>query len=275
MAWVCLALAGCASVDVVTPERAIAWAAAEPGGRETTVRMVVRNVDAGVGAEAGGFYLNSFPDYRDPRSLNVIVSARAAAELAAAGVTDPRAEYLGREVLVRGVVRRVEISRVDENGRVVGEPYAQTQLQVWGGAQVVRADTGRAPAGPPTIDIRRANEATYLAADPGNPARALYQHELQKRIDAAFAREVFAAQVGEGLAVAPGRRVLLRVKVLPDGRLAADTEELKVRLAAEPILARVMLRALLEVSERPKPFPETVRATTPGGFDYEAVFAIE
>ncbi len=266
---------GCTSSSVVVPDKAIAGASAEPTGVETIVQLTVKNTNPGAGADAGGFYLNSEADYRDPRSLNIIVSPAAAAEFAAAGVTDHRAAFLGRDILVNGIVRRVRIDHVDERGRPTGGHYFQTQLAVSSARQITWAESGKTPDRRPVIDSARAKPLDYLENDPTNPIRALYVYELQKRIDTLFGRELFAAYYGSGINVPPGRRIRFMVTVLSDGRIAADIEEIKSQLKREPELAAVVLRVLMKITADPRPFPAAMIESGHNMIRYEAAFGVE
>lgn len=266
---------GCTTSSVLAPDKAIARAAAEPTGIETVIRLTVKNTNPGVGAEKGGFYLNSETDYRDPRSLNIIVSAAAAAEFAAAGVIDHRAAFLDREILVNGIVRRTRIDFVDELGRPTGRHYFQTQIPVTSARQITRADSGSKPAPRPVIETSRAKPAEYLELDPANPPRALYLYELQKRIDTLFNQELFSAYYGSGFAVPPGRRIRFMVTVLVDGRIAADMDEIKSQLRREPELAVVVLRVLTTITADPRPFPAALIDSGQDMIRYEASFGVE
>lgn len=270
-----LLASGCTTSPAITPDTAIARAAAAPGGIAIVVRLTVKNANAGVGSETGGFYLNSETDYRDPRSLNVIVSARAAEEFAAAGVTDPRAFFVGREILVHGIVRRVRIDDLDINGRPDGRHYFQTQIPVSSARQIERVESGKRPLAQPVINTATAKPATYLAQDPDNPVRALYIYELQKRIDTLFQEQLFSARFGSGLVVPPDRRIRLLVTVLADGRIAADLDEVKHQLKREPELAAVVLNVLARITEKPVPFPDAMVEAGQQMVRFEAAFGVE
>ncbi len=270
-----LFVCGCTTSSVLAPDKAIARAAAEPTGIETVIRLTVKNTNPGVGAEKGGFYLNSETDYRDPRSLNIIVSPAAAAEFAAAGVIDHRTAFLDREILVNGIVRRTRIDFVDELGRPIGRHYFQTQLAVSSSRQIAWAESGVIPARRPVIDTARAKPLDYLENDPVNPLRALYIYELQRRIDTLFSRELFAAYYGSGLNVPPGRRIRFMVTVLADGRIAADMDEIKSQLRREPELAFVVLRVLMKITADPRPFPAALIDSGQDMIRYEASFGVE
>lgn len=266
---------GCASSPARAPDSVIARAAAEPTGIETVVRMTVKNANPGVGAEIGGFYLNSETDYRDPRSLNIIVSARAANEFAAAGVTNPREAFVGQEILVRGIVRRVRIDYLDANGHPDGRHYFQTQIPVYSARQIERVDSGKSPLAQPVINTANAKPATYLAQDPDNPVRALYVYELQKRINELFHEQLFSARFGSELVVPPNRRIRFLVTVLADGRIAADSDEINSLIKREPELAVVVLNVFARITEKPVPFPDPMIEAGQRMIRFEASFGVE
>jgi hypothetical protein len=237
--------------------------------------MTVRNVNEGRWAEEGGFYLNSFPDYKDARSLNVIVSAKAAAELAARGVSDPRAEFLNQRILVRGLVRKTEIQLVDATWRRTGESYFQTQLAVTEARQIEREDSGRRPEAASALRSDKATTGEYLERYAGDPALALYMEALGRRISELYQGEIFVGLHGEGLRLAANSVVRLQFTVFPDGRIGADEEDLKRLVRQQPELSSVVLRVLMKVTEKPVPFPEILRKTYPRGIGHDCAFFVQ
>ena len=109
----------------LTPEQAVMNAAeVAPQGVSGLFEMTVRG--SGV-ADAGRLYLNSQPDYRDPRNLSVVLTPAIQAQLRERFGADP-AEFLdGKRIAVRGTARRVRIVFV-ANGRPTEKYYYQTHL---------------------------------------------------------------------------------------------------------------------------------------------------
>ena len=266
--------AGCTTSGTLTQETAIARAVAEPTGIETTVSLTVRRV-GDMFENSGGYVLGSAPEDTKSEGILVLVTSRAAAEQAAAGITDPTAAFLGKEILVNGIVRRMEIEDADEDGLRNGQVHTITGIVIYSAGQIALADSGIRPKSLPAIDIGRAKTADFLAASPNNPILALYIEALQKRINQLLAEEFFKARFGSGYTLVPGRSVRVRVTVLADGRIAADIDEIRSQLRKDPELANVMLSVFMRITADPVPMPPALRESGQRMIQYEAQFGIE
>lgn len=80
-------------------------------------------------------YLNSEKDYRDQRSLNIIIQPGAARALKARHGEDPDRFFLGKQIAVTGEAERVRILFVS-HGAVTGKYYYQTHVVVRGADQI-------------------------------------------------------------------------------------------------------------------------------------------
>ena len=111
----------------LTPEQAVMNAAeVAPQGVSGLFEMTVRG--SGI-ADAGRLYLNSQPDYRDPRNMSVVLTPAMQAQLRERFGADP-AEFLdGKRIAVRGTARRVRIAFI-ANGRPTEKYYYQTHLML-------------------------------------------------------------------------------------------------------------------------------------------------
>ena len=176
---------------------------------------------------------------------------------------------------MNGHVRRERIDLFDTASQPAGRHYFQTQIRVSTARQITMAGSNRKPAPHPSIKVATAKPKDYLVQDPDNPIRALYIHDLQKRIDKHFGQELFAARFESGLVVSPGRRIRFGIIVLSDGRLAGDIEELKSRLKNEPQLAVVVIRTLMKITESPTPFPPALIESGQQMIRFDARFAVE
>lgn len=87
----------------ITPEEAIK----EVGKPEVVIRMRVANAKDRT-AKRGIVYLDSSPDFKDPKNLGVAISAGAAEKIKAQGVADLEAHFKGKTIEVRGCVMRFE-----------------------------------------------------------------------------------------------------------------------------------------------------------------------
>jgi len=124
-----LCLAGCASPTVVSgPEEAIQLAATRSDGAYVQVVMTVQSAGTGKDTEAGIVFLNSEPDYRNLKSLNVALWPDVVKKLITDRKIDPIQGFLHHTIRVTGVAKRVQIAVVD--GPYAGNFYYQTHLEV-------------------------------------------------------------------------------------------------------------------------------------------------
>ena len=129
-----LVLAGCSSQPTQPTERTdiidvIVRAAENPRGVDADVEFVIVGVGEGSGYEAGRWFLNSEPNYRDFRSLNIIIHPRVVQALREAEGVEYASDLLGRRVRVQGQAFRVQIN-FSCQGRVTEAHYFQTHLPV-------------------------------------------------------------------------------------------------------------------------------------------------
>jgi|SRR5579885_2228812 len=124
-----LCLAACASPTLVSgPEEAIRLAAAQPDGVYVQVTMTVQSTGTGNDSEGGIVFLNSEPDYRSPKSLNIALSPEIVKQLTSSLKIDPAQAFLHRTIRVTGIAKRYPIEFVD--GPSAGSIYYQTHLDV-------------------------------------------------------------------------------------------------------------------------------------------------
>ena len=107
----------------------ILQAAERPTGVAGQVTFTVLGSGEGRGVESGRWFLNSEPDYRDFRSLNVIVMPSVVNALQEAHGIDSAEEMVGRTVRVQGVAQRRRINFTCRGARTNGY-YFQTHLPV-------------------------------------------------------------------------------------------------------------------------------------------------
>jgi hypothetical protein len=125
------------TMATVEPARVVMQAAeSAPKGTLARTRFVVQ----ATGAERDLVYLNSERDYRDQRSLTVVITPPAARALAASHGADLRAALEGKTVTVTGVAKRVTVwFHVD--GRKTDKYYYQTHLLVHDARQLEVGDS--------------------------------------------------------------------------------------------------------------------------------------
>lgn len=81
-------------------------------------------------------YLNSEKDYRDQRSLNIIIMPNAARDLTARHGQAPDRFFVGKQILVTGEAERAKIWFASANGIVSDKYYYQTHIVVRGADQI-------------------------------------------------------------------------------------------------------------------------------------------
>lgn len=102
----------------------------------------------GQGREAGQVFLNSTPDYRDPRNVTVRFTAAAATAYRLKNGQDPDAALKGKRILVYGFARQQRIDFV-RYGVPTGKYYYQTHIVVADPDQVAIFDPEALPPPPP------------------------------------------------------------------------------------------------------------------------------
>jgi hypothetical protein len=121
-----LCLGACASPTPVSgPAEAIRLAAENPGGVYVQVVMDVQSTGTD---ETGMVFLNSEPDYRSLKSLNVALSPEVVKKLILERKIDPIQGFLHHTILATGIAKRVQITIT--NGPYAGRFYFQTHLEV-------------------------------------------------------------------------------------------------------------------------------------------------
>lgn len=118
--------------------------------------LKVQGSGRGRGKEAGQIFLNSEADYRDPRSVTVRFTPKAAAAFRAIHGTDPDTELSGKFVLVYGYARQERIDFVN-SGVPSGKYYFQTHIVVTDPDQIAIFDPSEPlppPPAPPPPDIK-------------------------------------------------------------------------------------------------------------------------
>lgn len=132
------------AVPPISPSEAIqsAAAAAPDHGVEGTFLLSVKA--SGADKKRREMYLNSELDYRDQRNLTIEIEQSAVPGLEAKYGKDLQSFFIGKQVLVTGVARRVTISfgqpRVSAvNGRLRNKYYYQTHVRVVNAEQIVLA----------------------------------------------------------------------------------------------------------------------------------------
>jgi len=109
----------------ITPEQAVMNAAQSKDGIAGVFEMVVR----GSGRENGRLYLNSQADYRDPRSLTIVVSPKVERELADR-LKAPLIDAIStKTIAVRGTARTTKIWFYAD-GRRTNKFYFQTHVDL-------------------------------------------------------------------------------------------------------------------------------------------------
>ena len=133
MALAVAVLAGCAQqgqeaeqkrpmTPIEAVEQAKAWA---PKGVRGKFAFEVK----AVGSNGHDSFINSEPDYRDPRCLTLRVSPRVREQLEARFQGKLDQVLVGRQVLVRGLASQVRIDYM-ENGQRTGKFYYQTHVEI-------------------------------------------------------------------------------------------------------------------------------------------------
>lgn len=142
LAAACLAvlLAACARHDGEAPSRSeiievILQAADNPQGAPADVEFVIAGVGEGRGREAGMWFLNSQANYRDFRSLNIMVAPAVVDQLLEVDGIDRVEDLLGHSIRVHGQAFRAQIDFICA-GRRTDVHYFQTQLPVWQISQI-------------------------------------------------------------------------------------------------------------------------------------------
>jgi len=251
-----------------TPAEAIQWAAAAaPQGVTGVFEMTVR----AVGRANGNTYLNSEPDYRDPRCLTIEIVPSAVDDFRAKYGHEPFDLLKGRLIRVRGEVRRVTIF-LAVNGQKTDRFYYQTHVQVSDAGQIELSPGTRVPPRQTEIDASVATFDDVRRVLPGRPALAAYQLRLERRIDELFFEELRARHFAGGGATGAGHGIRLIVTVMADGRVGADDKEIKLRLTQEPLFAEAALRSLARITEAPEPFPPELKKEVGDSFSYSAHF---
>ncbi|NUO78318.1 MAG: hypothetical protein HOQ32_20190 [Lysobacter sp.] len=125
------------SLQPLAPADAIRMAAAAPEGEP--VEGVFAFQVLGTGRDKGDFFLNSQVDYRDPATLTVRMSRRAADGFRAKYHFDPDLDLRGKRIEVAAPVVRTRISML-KNGIPTGEHYYQTHALVSDASQIVVID---------------------------------------------------------------------------------------------------------------------------------------
>lgn len=116
-----------AGKSLLTPEQAV-FAAAKAGPR-SGVRGVFEMPVQRAEAVGRGFFLNSEPDYRDPRNLSVAIHPLALKAVRERFGEDLAQAFLGRTVRVSGRAEQVRIDFIDEGHRT-GRYYYQTHVTI-------------------------------------------------------------------------------------------------------------------------------------------------
>ena len=122
--------------------------------------------------------------------------------------------------------------------------------------------------GEPLDPIHASLEDVRMAM-PGKPNTAAYQFDLQQRIQASWEEE-FRIMRNEHVRVGNHRALSLTVVVFADGHIGVRDPEVRRLRRQEPLLADVVLRALIPVSEHPVPFPAEVVQEAGPSFVYRA-----
>lgn len=81
-------------------------------------------------------YLNSEKDYRDQRSLNIIIQPNAARDLQMRHGQAPDRFFVGKQILVTGEAERAKIWFASANGVVSDKYYYQTHVVVRSADQI-------------------------------------------------------------------------------------------------------------------------------------------
>ena len=138
----CLACSAQASIPVVPVAPSVAVQLAQKAGplgaRGEFVMLV-----AATGKSKGHLFLNSELDYRDPRNLSIDIAPWIMGRLESRFGAPLESFFRGKQIVVRGSVRRVPIKILDNDGRP-RQMYFQTHVDVLQASQIVAV---RAPLG--------------------------------------------------------------------------------------------------------------------------------
>src|SRR5690606_20398442 len=130
-------LSGCASSrgqvasQFIDPGEAVLRAAAAPNIGVTGVFAVTVR---GTGRPKA-VHLNSQADYRDPRTLSVVIVPAVAAELEPVLGRPPEKARRGKRILVSGTAKRTRIDFI-VHGRATGKYYYQPLVRVTDASQI-------------------------------------------------------------------------------------------------------------------------------------------
>jgi len=115
----------------LSPVEAVLRVADNPAGVSGTFRMVVRRV----GHRDGFLYLDSEPDYRDPRCLVIAVPEPLEASLVSNLGASVAEQLVGKTLRITGTARRVKIWLL-ENGVRSDSFYYQTHVRIRGVSEI-------------------------------------------------------------------------------------------------------------------------------------------
>ena len=104
---------------------------AAPAGVRGTFEMEARSA----GRQDGNIYLDSELDYRDQRNLTIAVHPAAAVRLREKFGKDIDSLIIGKRIMINGEARRVKIV-ISFDGRLTGDYYYQTHVDVWDAGQL-------------------------------------------------------------------------------------------------------------------------------------------
>jgi hypothetical protein len=122
----------------IAPAQAVQMAAkAGPKGVRGTFVMQV----AGTGKSHGHVFLNSDADYHDPGNLSVNIAPWIVGRLQSRFGAPPETFFEGKQIVVRGTVRRVLIGISDDKYSRPKQAYFQTHVDVLQPSQIDLAAT--------------------------------------------------------------------------------------------------------------------------------------
>lgn len=133
---------------LLSPVQTVLLAAdAAPGWLPGVFGVQVQGSGRGRGREAGYIFLNSEPDYRDPRSVTIRFTPEAAAAYRSRHGADPDVALAGKAILVYGFARqqRIDFTQFD---MPTGKYYYQTHIIVTEPDQVTVYDASVLPPRP-------------------------------------------------------------------------------------------------------------------------------
>lgn len=134
-----LALRATGRAKVYAPADAVRLAigAYEDGGR--TLPGVFQMEVVATGRSGDDIFLNSMPDYRDPRCLTIRLSAKRMGDFRERHGVDPDVYFKGKTVTVVGVARRVKIEIFSPTNTAESH-YFQTQIGIFDIDQIKTLD---------------------------------------------------------------------------------------------------------------------------------------